>query len=67
MKYKQPPLLIDCNGLSKKSVEELADILSMHFCDVIIFGNDIEADNPINGNHYADAWHTIDRFGVKAT
>ena len=36
-------------------------------CDVIIFGNDIEADNPINGNHYADAWHTIDRFGVKAT
>ena len=67
MKYKQPPLLIDCSGLSKKSIEELTDILSMHFLDVKIFGNDIEAAQPVNGHHYNDAWHAIDHFKVKAT
>ena len=66
MKFIQPPLLIDCDGLSQKLIAELADRLSMHFLDVKIWSDTIEAANPLNNYHYSEAWHAIDDFGVKA-
>ena len=66
MKFLQPPLLIDCDGLSKKLVADLADRLSMHFMDVKIWSDTIESANPLDDYHYSKAWHTIDKFDVKA-
>ena len=66
MKFTPKPLQIDCDGLSKKLVAELADRLSMHFMDVKIWNDTIEAANPLDSHHYSEAWHAIDHFGVKA-
>lgn len=66
MKKKLPlPLVIDCDGLSKKLTAELADRLSMHFKDVKIWSDEIEASKPLNGWHYEQAWLELDKFGVK--
>ena len=65
--FKQPPLKINCEGLSKKLIAELADRLSMHFESVRTWGDDeIEADNPLGNYRYDTAWEIIDTFGVKA-
>ena len=61
------PLQIDCEGLSKKLIAELADRLSMHFENVSVIGTDIEAGNPISPEHYFAAWKIFDKFGVKVT
>lgn len=66
MKFKQPPLKISCEGLSSKLIADLADRLSMHFMDVRIWTDEIEADKPLNGEHYNAAWKILDRFGVTA-
>lgn len=66
MKYQQPPLVIECAGLSKKLIAILADKLALHFEEIKIWEDEIEAINPINGDHYIQAWRTIDRWGVKA-
>ena len=60
------PLTIDCEGLSKKIIADLADRLAMHFVDVKVFGDDIEAYKPLSMADYSAAWNIIDRFGVKA-
>ena len=60
------PLTIDCEGLSKKSIADLADRLSMHFVDVKIWGEEIIAHKPLSMANYSAAWNIIDRFGVKA-
>lgn len=66
--FKRPPLKIDCDGLSQKLIEDIADRLRLHFLDVDIFGDTIYADKPLDGKyHYDDAWRIIDKFGVKAT
>ena len=64
--FKQPPLKINCEGLSKKLIADLADRLSMHFMDVRIWADEIEAGKPLGGYHYGTAWKIIDKFGVQA-
>lgn len=66
MKFKQPPLQIDCEGLSKKTIAELADKLRLYFADVTIFGDEIFAEAPASNYHYSEAWRIIDYYGVKA-
>lgn len=66
MKFKQPPLQIDCEGLSKKNIAELADKLRLFFGDVTILGDEIFAEAPVSNYHYAEAWRIIDHYGVKA-
>ena len=65
MKFVQPPLKINCDGLSSKLIFDLADRLSLHFECVDIFGNDIFASKPLNNYHYDTAWQILDAFGVK--
>lgn len=68
-KFKQQlplPLEIDCTGLSRKLIRDLADRLSVHFVDVITHDDSITAAKPFNMKSYADAWDIIDRYGVKA-
>ena len=66
MKFIQPPLLIDCDGLSRKLIEDLADRLSLCFEEVKIWGDEITAYKPLGGGRYDAAWNIIDKFGVKA-
>lgn len=65
--FVQPPLKIDCDGLSQKLIFELADRLSLHFVDVEIWTNEIYASRPLSHNHYDTAWQIIDKFGVEVT
>ena len=65
MKFVQPPLKINCDGLSSKLIFDLADRLSVQFEGVDIFGNDIFASKPLNNYHYDTAWQILDAFGVK--
>ena len=67
MKFVQPPLKIDCDGLSQKLVFDLADRLRLHFVDVEVFGNEISASKPLSHYHYDEAWRILDKFGVKVT
>ena len=66
MKFQQPPLKINCAGLSQKLIFDLADRLRLHFVDVEVFGGDIFASRPLNVFHYGEGWRIIDAFGVKA-
>ena len=66
MKFKQPPLKINCDGLSKKLIADLADRLSLHFEDVKAWGDEISAESPLDSHHYNDAWRILDKFGVHA-
>ena len=66
MKFVQPPLRIDCDGLSQKLIKKLADKLRLHFVDVEVFGGDIFASRPLSIFHYGEGWRIIDAFGVKA-
>lgn len=61
------PLIIDCGGLSKNLIAELADRLALHFVDVKICGDEIVAHKPLDFWHYDSAWRILERFGVKAT
>ena len=63
--FKRLPLKIDCDGLSQKLIADLADRLSLHFVDVEVIGDTIYASKPLNTFHYEQAWHILDRFGVK--
>ena len=67
MKFVQPPLKIDCDGLSQKLIFDLADRLRLHFVDVDVFGDEISASKPLNHYHYDMAWRILDKFGVKVT
>ncbi|MBR1646847.1 MAG: hypothetical protein IJ685_08730 [Selenomonadaceae bacterium] len=62
--FIQPPLKINCDGLSQKLVFELADRLSLHFVNVDVFGETIYASKPLSNFHYDQAWNLIDAFGV---
>ena len=64
--FKQPPLKINCEGLSQKLIAELADRLSMCFESVKTWDDEIEAYKPLGGYHYETAWKIIDKFGVQA-
>lgn len=68
MKKKFPlPLKVNCEGLSRKLIDDLADQLRHHFRDVQIWEDgEITAANPLGGGHYEIAWRIIDRFGVRA-
>lgn len=66
MKYTQPPLKINCDGLSGKRIQELAEKLRQHFAQVEVWDEDIYAGHPFGDFHYNTAWHIIDKFGVKA-
>lgn len=66
MKFKQPPLKIDCSGLNKNLLNELAGRLAWHFEDIYIVGDTIYADTPRDNFHYEEAWNIIDKFGVRA-
>lgn len=66
MKYVQPPLKIDCDGLSGKMIQELADKLRQYFAQVEVWGEEILAEHPLGNFHYDAAWRTIEKFGVKA-
>ena len=63
--FKQPPLKIDCDGLSQKLIFDLADRLRLHFVDVDVFGDTIFASKPISHYGYEKAWKILDTFGVK--
>ena len=66
MKKKFPlPLTVNCKGLSRKLIADLADRLSMLFEDVSIEGDDIIAHKPLGMNRYEHAWRLFDKFGVK--
>ncbi|MBR2518358.1 MAG: hypothetical protein IKE46_01010 [Selenomonadaceae bacterium] len=65
--FVQPPLKINCDGLSQKLIFELADRLSLHFVDVEIFADDIFVSKPLNFSHYEKGWRILDEFGVKVT
>ena len=65
--FVQPPLKIDCDGLSQKLIFDLADRLRFHFVDVEIWGDEIYASRPLKGFHYDEAWRIFDAFGVKVT
>ena len=65
MKFVQPPLKINCEGLSKKLIFELANRLSLHFVNVEIWGDEIFASKTLNHYHYDTAWQILDAFGVK--
>lgn len=68
MKKKFPlPLKVNCEGLSRKLIDDLADQLRHHFRDVQIWEDEITAANPLGGGHYEIAWRILDRFGVNAT
>lgn len=64
MKFSQPPLKIDCNGLSKKLIFDLADRLALHFENVETFSDVIYCHKPLPGFHYDKAWRIIDLFNV---
>lgn len=66
MKFKQPALKIDCTGFGKELIADLADNLSLHFNDVKIWRDEINAAQPLDSHHYNAAWNIIDKFGVKA-
>ena len=65
MKFLQPPLQINCAGLSKKLIKNLADRLRDCFERVEIWSDEISAGKPRSEWHYNNAWNTIDSFGVK--
>ena len=65
--FIQPPLKIDCDGLSQKLIFDLADRLRLHFVDVEVFGEVIFAAQPLGSIHYDKAWAILDIFGVKVT
>lgn len=67
MKHSFPKLKIDCDGLSKKAISELADRLRLHFFDIDILGDTIYASKPVNYFRYEMAWKILDDFGVKVT
>ena len=60
-------LRIDCEGLSRKRIGELADELGMMFRDVDVSGEHITASNLLSARHYAAAIQLIERFGVRLT
>ena len=64
MKFQQPPLRIDCSGLSKKRAMELADDLVELF-DTVEYWDDAEivCHKPRSGGHYACAWSILDDYG----
>lgn len=64
--FTQPPLKIDCDGLSQKLIFDLADRLSLHFVDIEVFGDTIFASKPLGNFHYEQAWNLIEAFGVTA-
>ena len=67
MKKKIPlPLKVNCEGLSRKLINDLADQLRHHFRDVQIWGDEITAAGTLGYTHYEIAWRIIDRFGVYA-
>ena len=67
-KQKLPrPLEIDCSGLSKKRIDELADKLKRYFRNVTVWDTDISASQPVNNEMYQIAWRTLDRYGVTVT
>lgn len=63
--FKQPPLKINCEGLSQKLIADLADRLSMCFESVETWGDEIEASKPLSSHRYDTAWEIFDNFGVK--
>ena len=67
MKVFPMPMTIDCEGLSRKWISEIADHLSMYFEQVVIDGDDIIVGKPISMKHYNTAWLILDRYGVKVT
>lgn len=69
MKKKFPlPLKVNCEGLSRKLIDDLADQLRHHFRDVqICWEDEITAVDPLGYTHYEIAWRILDRFGVRAT
>ena len=65
--FKTPTLHIDCDGLSKKSIAELADELSLYFFAVDVTGDTILASEPVNQARYNDAWLIFDRLELIVT
>ena len=65
--FVQPPLRINCEGLSSTLIADIADQLRLHCVDVEVFGETIYASKPLGTFHYGKAWRIIDNFGVKAT
>ena len=62
-KQKLPrPLEIDCSGLSKKRIAELADRLKRYFRVVTVWDSDITASQPLNNEMYQVAWRILDRY-----
>lgn len=65
MKYKQPPLWVDCSGLTKKLTKDLADRFSWCFEVVNVYGDEIELDKPVNEARLSRAWDIIDKWGLQ--
>lgn len=55
---------IDCEGLSRKHTNQLADDLSMWFSFVHNAGEIIIADKPFAKDYYTAVLDILDRYGV---
>lgn len=67
MKKFVKTLRIDCDGLSQKSIAELADELTMYFCEVDVHGDTIHASEPASQNLYEQARLIFDRLELNVT
>lgn len=68
MKHFTPkPLIINCDGLSKKAIAELADELALYFFNIDIFGDTISAALPVSHDHYNKAWLIFDKLNLNVT
>ena len=65
MKFLQPPLKIQCDGLSAKMIYELVDHLRLHFVDVEVYDDTICAGHPLSNFHCDAGRPVLDKFGVK--
>ena len=62
---KHMPVRIDCEGLSRKRIGELADELDLLFRDVAVRGEEIIIQRAISKGHFEQAIETIERYGVR--
>ena len=67
MKFQQPPLRVDCDGLSRKLIAELAYQLTPFFTVTELVDKIIYCHKPRSSWHYNIAWRILDKFAVKVT
>lgn len=65
MKKGRKVLRLNCEGLNQAQIAELASKLRWMFGDVQVTDSVITARKCVSLNHYAEALHVLDRFGIE--